>query len=334
MNDEQNDKLNKQGNTEQNDSKHPSHYYYHNDPRNHPDYYKGHGNWVRPFHPVTRNKRGHYQPWYDDHADYNTNALSYYDYLARFNGWIGVASDFINRLMDRDIEVEDTPAIDMTKIGDWIYNGDCPPDKPYDDVVTVKADLITSKQEKNYEHRTLEGEITVPNGSEVLPDGLWSPDYKNVLDAILDMIQDILDRLDKIEDRLDKIEGRLDDLEQAIDDLKQQIADLEDKINNKLDELEKQLQDKIDEILDELNNKIDNLDIPDTTHLNSALQKIVDNLHNSGALDSNDLSSFNFNRGRDIATGNINLFGGSPDGNSFIRTTSGSEENDVTAGVN
>ena len=40
-----------------------------------------------------------------------------------------------------------------------------------------------------------------------------------------------------------------------------------------------------------------------------------------------------FNDGRSIATGNINIFGGTPDGNSYIRTNNGSSENDLAGGV-
>ena len=36
---------------------------------------------------------------------------------------------------------------------------------------------------------------------------------------------------------------------------------------------------------------------------------------------------------RNIATGNINLFGGTPDGSSFIRTNNGQTENDLAGGI-
>lgn len=40
---------------------------------------------------------GHWQPWYDDRRDYNTNASSYYDYLANHNKIIRVLTDFTNQ---------------------------------------------------------------------------------------------------------------------------------------------------------------------------------------------------------------------------------------------
>lgn len=39
-------------------------------------------------------------PFYSDEADYNTNAPSYYDYLAKYNGFISSLVDFVNGLAD------------------------------------------------------------------------------------------------------------------------------------------------------------------------------------------------------------------------------------------
>ena len=65
--------------------------------------------------------------------------------------------------------------------------------------------------------------------------------------------------------------------------------------------------------------------------LESALKKIIANLEESGAWTGG--LSGNFNDGRDIATGNINIFGGTTDGNSFIRTNNGQTENDLAGGL-
>ena len=65
--------------------------------------------------------------------------------------------------------------------------------------------------------------------------------------------------------------------------------------------------------------------------LESALKKIIANLEESGAWTGG--LSGDFNSGRDIATGNINIFGGTADGNSFIRTNNGQTENDLAGGI-
>lgn len=67
-------------------------------------------------------------------------------------------------------------------------------------------------------------------------------------------------------------------------------------------------------------------------NVTKGLQEIVNNLYNSGAINSNDIDNFKFNTGRNIATGNINLFSNQADGSSFIRTNKNSTENDLFAG--
>ena len=46
----------------------------------------------------------HFRPWYDDDADYNTNAKSYYDFLARFIRQLDYMITLINKLLDENIE--------------------------------------------------------------------------------------------------------------------------------------------------------------------------------------------------------------------------------------
>ena len=65
--------------------------------------------------------------------------------------------------------------------------------------------------------------------------------------------------------------------------------------------------------------------------LENALKKIIANLESSGAWTGG--LTGGFNNGRNIATGNINIFGGTTDGNSFIRTNSGQTENDLAGGL-
>lgn len=69
--------------------------------------------------------------------------------------------------------------------------------------------------------------------------------------------------------------------------------------------------------------------------LKGAFTNLLQNLKDSGAWNQTGATIFegNLKQGRNIATGNINVFGGTPDGNSFIRTNSGSTENDLAGGV-
>ena len=65
--------------------------------------------------------------------------------------------------------------------------------------------------------------------------------------------------------------------------------------------------------------------------IESALNKIIANLESSGAWTGG--LTGDFNSGRNIATGNINIFGGTTDGDSFIRTNNGQTENDLAGGL-
>lgn len=217
-----------------------------------------------------------YKPWYDDKADYNTNAQSYYDYLARFNRFLHDIVEQINRLLRRNIEFDDSNSIDFTKLGDWLEHGEC---DNYDDLIKVSAVVIISKaSEQKTLKSTTQKSFTVPNGSKIKNDGVWSPDYWKLLDALDKAMTDVQNEIKNIKSRLDNIEN-------------------------------------------------------DVKNLKNAIQKILNNLYNSGAITNKNIDNYEFNSGRNIATGNINLFGGTADGSSFIRTNKGQTENDLTAGI-
>lgn len=92
-----------------------------------------------------------------------------------------------------------------------------------------------------------------------------------------------------------------------------------------------------DSVTQHMVNRINNLETK-VNSLDSALRSIVASLIKSGAWDSNatpnTTTSLNgaLKSGIDLAYGNINLFGGALDGNSFIRTNNGQTENDL-AGI-
>lgn len=225
-----------------------------------------------------------YLPFYDEFSDYNTNAKSYYDYLARYNKMMMLFYDFINRLLRRDLIVLDTKSIEIIKNGSWIDNGECKPNN-FDDLIELLANVKISKLTETYFINEYEIDFIVNNAISIRDDGIFAPDY-------IDLIEDLYSRLKNLDDRIINIENELIQLDNR-------ITNNENKINN----------------------------------LENALQKIVDNLFSSGAITNNNINTFNFKTGRDIATGNINLFGGTVDGSSFIRTNSGNTENDITAGI-
>lgn len=70
--------------------------------------------------------------------------------------------------------------------------------------------------------------------------------------------------------------------------------------------------------------------------LKGAFTALLQNLKNSGAWNQtgNTIFEGSLRPDRNIATGNINLFGGTVDGNAFIRTNNGKTENDLAGGIN
>ena len=83
-----------------------------------------------------------------------------------------------------------------------------------------------------------------------------------------------------------------------------------------------------------INNYIDNQDSR-IGKMYDDLSLLLTNLKNSGAWTQTGDTIFDghMTDGRNIATGNINIFGGSVDGESYIRTNNGSTENDLAGGV-
>ena len=75
--------------------------------------------------------------------------------------------------------------------------------------------------------------------------------------------------------------------------------------------------------------------IADYNKVKGALEKLLTDLKNSGAWRQTGSTVFEgeLHSNRNIATGNINLFGGQPDGQYFIRTNNGSTENDLAGGI-
>lgn len=69
--------------------------------------------------------------------------------------------------------------------------------------------------------------------------------------------------------------------------------------------------------------------------LKGAFTKLLEDLKGSGAWEQTGDTIFkgNLKPNRHLATGNINLFGGQPDGDAFIRTNNGRTENDLTGGI-
>ena len=146
-----------------------------------------------------------------------------------------------------------------------------------------------------------------------------------VYEALL-MIQKHLEAIDKVlqnhEQRITKIETDIKEIKQEIKEIKQEIKQLGDEIT------------QIKKDISNINNQITNIQQNLGTN-NDALQKILQALKNIGVWNQTGGTIFEgqFAPGKSIAGGNINVFGGAQDGDSWIRTNPGQTENDITAGI-
>ena len=253
---------------------------------------------------------GTYEPWYDDRKDYNTDAPSYYDYLAHRNYNNRLVIELLNRVARRNITVTDTASVDMTKTNDWISEDAC---NHYHDVIDLRADVKLSKQttSKKMGSKRITKEITqIPNATKIFDDGVYTPDYADFIDDLYNISTDLDDKINKeIEDRKEEDKKLNNKIDKEISDRQESEKNLESRLTEKITQLK-----------------------GENEKLKATLEKIINNLKNSGAWQG-DFETGNFADGRNIATGNINLFGGTPDGNHFIRTNNGQTEDDLAGGI-
>lgn len=145
--------------------------------------------------------------------------------------------------------------------------------------------------------------------------------YERVIKPYID--EQIRNLEEKVERDLQALETRINEkLEEEKQERTREINNLKEKLEQEKQARQRDKEDLQRQIQDQATK---NNDLKDT------LTKLISNLEKSGAW-AGGLKG-NFKDGRNIATGNINIFGGTPDGNSFIRTNNGSTENDLSGGI-
>lgn len=132
------------------------------DPRNDPSYNKDGWHLSHWF-----GDKRHFRPWYDDDADYNTDAKSYYDYLGFRIAQLDAIIDAINKLIKRNIKTNQTNTVDLQKLGDWSS----------DDIITLLANVKVS-------HETL-------NAIEIRDDGIYTRNLKPLIDDLQKQLNNV-----------------------------------------------------------------------------------------------------------------------------------------------
>lgn len=148
------------------------------DPRNDPNYNKDGWHLSHWF-----GDKRHFRPWYDDDADYNTNAKSYYDYLGFRIGQLDAIIDAINKLIKRNIKTNQTNTVDLQKLGDWSS----------DDIITLLANVKVS-------HETL-------NAIEIKGDGIYCRNLKPLIDDLQQQVNNIKQELEQIKNEIQNIKN-------------------------------------------------------------------------------------------------------------------------------
>ena len=312
---------------------------------------------------------GHYQPWYDDRRDYNTNAPTYYDYLAHQKFLSNEAIDLINRNARRNFYVTDTNSIDLTKKGDWVDNENPCTSKDwqptqreryyFDDIVEIVADLKVSTQKVDV---TIAGMTQIcPNVLRVLTDGAYVPDYSA-------FIADLRNRVSSAEGEINRINNRTytqtetNTFKPAITGALNngQTLNFKGDVKKSSKTTQKTCQTADGQTYktytagNELVINNDGLYSPDNTplftqlatdlknaqaenaKLKTALQKIVTNLHQAGAITSDNIDNFTFNSNTYIANGNINIYAKEANSTTLIKTHASSTNKlgDIVVGLN
>ena len=122
-------------------------------------------------------------PFYDNDSDFNTNAPSYYDYLARLNKLLKIINDQVDLLKQREITFSDSDSITTKRIETW-------------EGLSSKLTTFISELEISDNTNTLTLDNVAPynfnltNATTVLNDGVYTPDYKSALKAIDGIVGD------------------------------------------------------------------------------------------------------------------------------------------------
>ena len=314
---------------------------------------------------------GHYQPWYDDRRDYNTNAPTYYDYLAHQKFLSDEAIELINRNARRNFYVTDTNSIDLTKKGDWVDNENPCKSKEwqpvkreryyYDDIVEIVADLKVSTQTVDV---TISGMTqTCPNVLRVLTDGAFVPDYASFIADLRNRVSSAESEIERINNRKYKqtetntfkpaITGGLNNRDQDVINFAGDVKKSSNTTQKTCQTYDGQTY-KTYTAANALTIFSNGLYSPDNTELfkqlatdlknaqtenaklRAALQKIVTNLHQAGAITSDNVDNFNFNNNTYIANGNINIYAKEANSTTLIKThaTNTNKSGDIVVGLN
>lgn len=148
-----------------------------------------------------------YEPFYDEHSDFNTNAKSYFDYLARFNRQLRAMTDYLNGL-SFDVKVLETDSIIL---GVEVEN---------EQTFVIQGDSrISTFTDKFYLNNGQS--FNVPNALKIINNsnnngGLFSPNYQTVFDDMSNKIKTLEDKVENLTNTINNNNTKIENLERGL----------------------------------------------------------------------------------------------------------------------
>lgn len=177
---------------------------------------------------------GHWQPWYDDRRDYNTNAPTYYDYLAKQNKLTKEIVDVVNEELGRDVDFLDSDEIHVDKLTDWHDD-----DPNHENKTTFKAHVIVSPKTLTYRLDNVDYQAS--NALKVLDSGLYTPDFSQVISQQTARLNEASTTANRAETKADNAQTTADTAKTTADT----AITTADNNTKKINSLEKEKQDKL-----------------------------------------------------------------------------------------
>lgn len=180
------------------------------------------------------NPEAHWQPWYDDRRDYNTNAPTYYDYLANKNKLTKEIVDVVNEELGRDVDFLDSDEIHVDKLTDWHDD-----DPNHENKTTFKAHVIVSPKTLTYSLDNVDYQAS--NALKVIDSGLYTPDFSQVISQQTARLNEASTTANRAETKADNAQKTADTAKSTADTAKITANNNTTRINS----LENTKQDKL-----------------------------------------------------------------------------------------
>lgn len=156
---------------------------------------------------------GHWEPWYDDRRDYNTNAPTYFDYLANKNKLTKEIVNVVNEELSRDVDFLDSDEIHVDKLTDWHDD-----DAEHENKTTFKAHVIVSPKTLTYSLDNVD--YQAGNALKVLDSGLYTPDFSQVISQQTTRLNEASTTAKRAETKADNAQKTADNAQKTADGAK------------------------------------------------------------------------------------------------------------------